>query len=141
MFSSNQVLSISCSDQQLGNTLEFVLRMAGYEPEQLPDQFQLCYQIAEDKSLCIGRDPHSDKSSWTPFMFHKPSFDFLRATVQTYIHEMDYRLEEDGDCSGTLGYLIEAIPESFADKTEKDGIHQPFYGYVKILPFTCLYSK
>ena len=137
MFSSNQVLSISCPDKHLEQTLRYVLDFADYDPK---GKIALGYQFTKDHRICIGLISTIEKSRWKPFMYERPDIDFIAAAIRNYIRQYPAKSDFDGDDGAVnQGYLFEVIPESFAE--EENGVKQPFYGLFSVQPFACFYSK
>lgn len=133
MFSSNQVLEISGEFDQLEPALRLAMKMANdYGKDKLG------YQITKDGKYCIGMV--NDHGSYEKFQF-----DFDEHIVsEIIIQHLRKNPEKDSDWeyydgSTYEGFLMKAIPETFAD--EENGIKNPFFGIVSFEPFTVFYSK
>lgn len=130
MFSSEQILKISGDMSQLEESIRFAIRMSGTNPKNIT------YQITSDGKYCIG---WGDKDGW-----EKYQFDFDAHIVSEIIKQHLNKTEcenpyEYSDGSSSKGFLMEAIYQSFADID--NGIKNPFYGIVSIVPYYNYYAK
>ena len=129
MFSSNQVLSISGTFDQLEDTIDFAFKLRNRTSNDVS------YQITSDGRYCLG---WSDTRGWEKLPFQYDA-GILAKIIEQHIKSIG-RVEEGGaDGSYDLGFKMDIIPLSLAD--EKDGIKYPFYGLISFEPFTNFYSK
>ena len=131
MFSSNQILQISGTFEQLKECIEFALKMYGLHTNDLT------FQLTKNGKFCIG---WLDKEPWQRFQFGF-SIDIAVESIKKFLQEQP-RQESlyDYDDGGTDdGFLMKVIPETFSDIHE--GIKQPFYGIVSFESYTNYYSK
>ena len=142
MFSSNQKFSVSCREDQLESVLSLALNM---RLQNLKEP-TLTYQFTEDGKFAIGGYGGEQKSGWVKFPFDRPSNEMLLAMIKQFIGTKSalhkYYGGEDGcggDGSTHPGYLVEVIPETYAEQWE--GIQNPWCGIIYVRAFNCYYSK
>jgi hypothetical protein len=140
MFSSNQILEFSgCLSHrdELKHAFEFAIKASGwYEPMTRKEKPCACsYQITKDGRYCIGWG--EEKDGWKEFPFE---FDVDIISQIIAKHLAKQRVDEgEWDGSYVAGFLMKAIPDSFA--SEEDGIKNPFRGIVSFEPYTVFYAK
>jgi len=131
MFSSNQKFIISGELTDLEPTLKFAMEL--YEP----GSSTLCFQITEDGRYCIG---YGCQEGWTKFQF---DFDYhiIAEIIKQHFNKLPKTKSKYDSYDGSTykGFIMKAIPETFADK--EDGIVNPFFGIISIGPYECFYSK
>lgn len=138
MFSSNQVLQISCPGEQLQKALEFVLRLH-YGSEPNPNR-QLSYQV-NGPYFAIGWHIEPERG-WNRLLFDDPAIELLVAAIKQYLK--DYPDNTPDDCDGFTrqGYLIESMKD-FAQRYDYGScpIKRPDYGTIVISSKKLTYDK
>ena len=140
MFSSNQILQISGSLNQLEAALQFAFDISGNKAAwETHSGIIATYQITKDKRYCIGWASKDDiPNGWKELPF-RPNAHIIAEIIRQYMDE-NFKVEHEiWDGSYKKGFLMEAIPESLA--SEYDGILSPYYGIVLFKPYTVFYSK
>jgi hypothetical protein len=134
MFSSNQIIRISgpLDGEDLHKALTYVLQT--YYDGKV-DTERLSYQVTEDGKFCIG---WTETEDWKRFQFNF-SMKNISTTVESYLKNKGKFDEPNIDGCMEKGFLIENIDSCMSE--EMDGIKSPFYGIVKISPYTVLYAK
>lgn len=135
MFSSNQVLEVSGTFDQLAHALCFAIN---YCEENEKD---LVFQTTEDGKYCIGWKPESGPAKgWQDFQFDYDSGIVAKIIIQ-FLQKQKYKESpyEYFDGSTNEGFIMKNIPETFSD--EYEGIKNPFYGIISFETFTNFYSK
>lgn len=137
MFSTNQVLKISCDQKQLKETLQYILRM--YLSIDGKNRTKLAYQFTPDGRMAVGWWAEEPKPGWNKFPLDEPSADLLASVIQQFIEAHPGEKYTDDDGMDAPGYLFEAIScdasENWAD------IQYPFYGIFVVKGFNCFYGK
>lgn len=138
MFSSNQILQISCTPENLKRTLDFIFKLY-YGDEPNPKR-QLAYQV-NGPYFAIGWHIEPERG-WDKLLFERPAIELLVATIKQYLN--DYPDNTPDDCDGFTrqGYLIETINE-FAQRYDYNDcpIKRPDYGIIVISPKKMTYDK
>ena len=130
MFSSEQILEISGSMDQLELAIRFAINMA----EMNTDDFS--FQITKDGKFCLG---WCSDDAWTKFQFDFDSH-IVSEIVKQHLNKQEYENPYDwADGSTEPGFLIKQIPQLHSD--EHEGIRHPFYGIISIEPFMNFYAK
>ena len=131
MFSSNQVLKVSGTFEQLKECLEFALKTYGIRSKNL------CFQLTQNGKFCIG---WLDKEPWQNFQFGF-NVDIVVDAIKKFLQEQPKQKSpyDYGDGSTDDGFLMKVIPETFSAAYE--GIKEPFFGIVSFEKYTNYYSK
>lgn len=131
MISSNQILQISGTFEQLKECLELALKMYGLHTNDLS------FQITQNGKFCIG---WLVKEPWEKFQFGF-SVDIAVDAIKKFLQEQPKQESpyDYGDGSTNDGFLMKAIPDTFAEIYE--GIKEPFYGIVSFEKYTNYYGK
>ena len=141
MFSSNQVLDITGSLDQIEQALKFALDFSGHSHHLVQSEIdrgcKTVFQITDDGKYCIGWGFREVPSGWYEYQF-RPEISIISAIIRQRM--ADAKVIDDG-CDGSYepGFRMKNIEGSFAE--EKSGIKNPFYGIVFFEPFTCFYHK
>lgn len=92
MFSSNQVLEISGSMNQLQFALQFALDYSGHaknmEPSEIKRGCKLVYQISKDGKYCIGWDCGEVSKGWQEYPFDF-EVDIVARIIAQYLRKME----------------------------------------------------
>lgn len=143
MFSSNQVLEISGSLDQLQAAIEFAVAYSGYkESFTRRDKPAKCvYQITDDGRYCIGWNYGELEKGWTEYPFDYDA-KIISEIVRQYINKAKKPFNEfDGyDGSTHIGFLLQEGPGR-RDYDGWDAVKNHFYCIVSIRPFWCFYAK
>ena len=137
MFSSNQILDISGSLDQITSALNFAMAYSG-ELNHFSDAEQkrgckIVFQITEDGKYCIGWGFEEVPSGWTEYQF-KPDSKIISAIIEQRLKEAS--TQEDGlDGSYERGFRMRNIDHN------TPGVENSFYGIVYFEPYTCFYAK
>ena len=137
MFSSNQILDISGSLDQITSALNFAMAYSG-ELNHFSDAEQkrgckIVFQITEDGKYCIGWGFEEVPSGWTEYQF-KPDSKIISAIIEQRLKEAP--TQEDGlDGSYERGFRMRNIDHNTS------GVENSFYGIVYFEPYTCFYAK
>lgn len=140
MFSSNQILEVSGSFDQLESALKFALHHSGNLNNNYPNEddnkHKLTYQITEDGKYCIGWVYETVPNGWLEFPF-KFNTEIVSKIIIKYLE--GFPLEDSGlDGSHEKGFLMTGLKEGYSYNL---GITNAFYCIVYFTPFTCFYSK
>ena len=146
MFSSNQILKLSGSMDQLKYALNFALDYSDEAKNMTESERErgckLLYQIV-GKKYCIGWGFKDIPKGWSeyPFDFEVP---IVSQIIIQHLRKHEKEAENNGaydwaDGSSETGFLMKSIKESLAD--EENGIKNPFYCIVTFEPYELFYSK
>lgn len=85
MFSSNQVIQISCDRKQLEDVIGFFFKMYEFKPH-------IIYQPLINGRIAIGYYYGDDESSipegWKPFVVDNPSLALIAATISDWVRHV-----------------------------------------------------
>lgn len=142
MFSSNQVLEISGSLNQLEAAIDFAMMYSGKKEcfTRKARPAKCVYQITDDGRYCIGWSFEGTEEGWTEYPFDYDA-KIISDIVRQYIGKAKKPINEfDGyDGSSHIGFLL----QEGGGKTyeERDAVKNHFYCIVSIRPFWCFYAK
>lgn len=143
MFSSNQVLEISGSMDQLEAAIEFAMVYSGRKEcfTRKDDPAKCVYQITEDGRYCIGWSFGETKEGWTEYPFDYDA-KIISEIVRQHIKKAKKPFNEfEGyDGSSTVGFLLQEGPGG-KNYDEWQAVKNFFYCLVNIRPFWCFYAK
>lgn len=143
MFSSNQVLEISGSLDQLKAAIDFAIAYSGHkECFTRRDRPAKCvYQITDDGCYCIGWNYGEVEEGWTEYPFDYDA-KIISQIVRQYIEKAEKPINEfeKYDGSTCVGFLLQEGP---GGKTyeERNCVKNAFFCIVNIRPFWCYYDK
>lgn len=143
MFSSNQVLEISGSLDQLEAAIEFAMMYSGQKRyfTRKDNPAKCVYQVTDDGRYCIGWNFNGTKNGWTEYQFDY-DVNIISRIVRQYIEKSEKPVNEFGDYDGIseVGFLLQEGP---GGKTydERSRVKENFYCIVNIRPFWCYYAK
>lgn len=143
MFSSNQVLEISGSLDQLEVAIEFAVTYSGQkECFTRRDRPAKCvYQVTDDGRYCIGWSFNRTEDGWTEYPFDYDA-KIISQIVCQHINKAKKPFNEFDGYDGTskVGFLLQ---EGTGGKTceERSRVKNGFYCIVNIRPFWCYYAK
>lgn len=137
MFSSNQILDISGSLDQITSALNFAMAYSGqlnhFSDEEQKRGCKLVFQITEDGKYCIGWGFGEVPNGWTEYQF-KPDSHIISAIIEQRL--MGFPCQEDGfNGSYEQGFRMRQID------FHTEGVENPFFGIVYFEPYTCFYAK
>ena len=141
MFSSNQILEISGSMDQLSTALQFALDYSDHARAMTPKERErgckLVYQIADDGKYCIGWAFKDTRKGWQEYPFDFDVY-IVAGIIAQHLHKMETPDNgfEWADGSNSEGFLMKVI-----DDDENGNIKNPFYGIVSFEKFGCFYAK
>lgn len=139
MFTSNQVLELSGSLDQVQAAIEFAFNYSGYQKSftRKDSPAKCTYQITDDGRYCLGWSYGSLEKGWNEFPF---DFDvgIIALIVKQHLEKQKISYT-DYDGSHAKGFLMRAVEDSFS--LEEPNIKSPFCGIVEFSPFTCFYAK
>jgi len=141
MFSSNQVLEISGSMEQLPIALQFALDYSDHARAMTPREKErgckLVYQIAKNGKYCVGWGFERVPNGWQEYQFDF-EVDIVSRIIAQYLYKMEtpesgYEWADGGDAEGFLMKVI--------DSSDGNNIENSFYGIVSFEKFNCFYAK
>lgn len=139
MFSSNQILEISGSMDQLKKTIEFALDLEDSLEtfSQQNSSYECVYQITKDNKYLLGwASKNQSIDGWSSF-----PFDFNLDIISMIIaqHCQKVKLTENmGDGAYHNGFLLKSMKSNFDNS---DNIKNKRYAIISIEPFLCFYAK
>ncbi len=144
MFSSNQVLQISGSLNQLEKAIVFAMEYSGRKEifTRKENPGKCVYQITDDGRYCIGWSYHKEASEeWIEYPFDYDA-KIISEIVSQYINKAEKPFNEfgGGDGSSKIGFLLREGPggETYEERSR---VKNNFYCIVNIRPFWCYYAK
>ena len=137
MFSSNQILDITGSLDQITSALNFAMAYSGqlshFSDAEQKRGCKIVFQITKDGKYCIGWGFEEVPDGWTEYQF-KPDIHIISAIIEQRL--MGDPCQEDGlDGSYERGFRMHNIDYNTA------GVENSFYGIVYFEPYTCFYHK
>lgn len=143
MFSSNQVLEISGSLDQLETAIDFAMAYSGQkECFARRDRPAKCvYQITEDGRYCIGWNYGGVEDGWTEYPFDYDA-KIISQIVRQYVEKAEKPVNEFGEYDGLtkVGFLLQA-GQGGKTYDEWNCVKNAFYCIANIRPFWCYYAK
>ena len=139
MFSSNQVLEISGSMDQLPIAMQFALDYSDHARAMTPREIErgckLVYQIAKDGKYCIGWAFGKVSEGWLEYPFDF-EVDIVAGIIAQHLRKMKtpatgYEWADGSDAEGFLMKVIDC----------DSNIENSFYGIVSFEKFGCFYAK
>lgn len=143
MFSSNQVLEISGSLDQLQAAIEFAVEYSGHKNSftRTDEPAKCVYQITDDGRYCIGWNYGKLEKGWTEYPFDYDA-KIISEIVCQHIKKAKKPYDEYAgyDGSSHIGFLMQEGPggKSF---DEQEAVKNRFFCIVNIRPFWCFYAK
>lgn len=144
MLSSNQVLEISGSMDQLEAAIEFAMTYSGEKEcfTRRDSPAKCVYQVTDDGRYCIGWNPHArTREGWIEYPFDYDA-KIISQIVRQHIEKAEKPFNKFGGYDGisAVGFLLQEGP---GGKTydERSRIKENFYCIVNIRPFWCYYAK
>lgn len=137
MFSSNQILDVSGSLDQINDALTFAMGYSGqlnhFSDAEQKRGCKIVFQITKDGKYCIGWGFQDVPYGWTEYQF-KPDIKIISAIIEQRLNEVR---ETEGVCDGSYerGFRMRQID------FHTEGVENPFYGLVYFEPYTCFYAK
>lgn len=137
MFSSNQILEVSGSLDQIETALKFALEFSGYMKNLTQSEYdrgcRLVFQVTEDGKYCIGWGFKDVPNGWTEYQF-RPDISIISAIIKQRME--DAPIKDDGwDGSYHHGFIMKKIDYN------TPGVENEHYGIVYFEPFTTFYHK
>lgn len=137
MFSSNQILDITGSLDQITSALNFAMAYSG-ELSHFSDAEQkrgckIVFQITKDGKYCIGWGFEEVPDGWTEYQF-KPDSKIISAIIEQRLKEIPIE-EDDLDGSYERGFRMRQIDVHSEDAENR------FFGIISFEPYTCFYHK
>lgn len=142
MFSSNQILEISGSLDQLEAAIDFAVMYSGQKKcfTRRDRPAKCVYQITNDGRYCIGWNFGKAKDGWMEYPFDYDA-KIISQIVRQYIEKADKPLNKfkGYDGSSSIGFLL----QQGAGKTDDEWycVRDPYQCIVNIRPFWCYYAK
>ena len=142
MFSSNQILDITGSLDQLESALKFAMDYSGHSrhftQSEIDRGCKTVFQIAEDGKYCIGWGVGDVPAGWTEYQF-KPDINIISAILK---QRLEAAPVEDATYDGSYdhGFRMKAVSDSEYFELSKV-IKNLSYCIVYIEPFSCFYHK
>ena len=137
MFSSNQILDITGSLDQITSALNFAMAYSGqlnrFSDAEQKRGCKIVFQITKDGKYCIGWGFGDVPSGWTEYQF-KPDSQIISAIIKQRL--MEAPCPEGGlDGSYERGFRVRQID------FQTEGVENPFYGIIYFEPYICFYAK
>ena len=136
MYSSNQILKVSCDERQLKPTIDFIFNMFGIDTWQRKN---FAYQKLSDGRIAIGWYGNEPENGWCAFCVDNPSTEMIAVVVRDYLKAYPPKERHGGDGSCRDGYILESI-ETWTYE-EADAIQAPFYTIFVASAYSNYYSK
>lgn len=142
MFSSNQILDITGSLDQIQDALEFAMKysdhLRGFTDSEIKRGCKIVFQITEDGKYCIGWGFGEVPEGWTEYQF-KPDISIISAIIAQRMKESPFD-EDSCDGSYDYGFRMKAVADSDYHALS-DSIKNLYYCIVYFEPFTTFYHK
>jgi hypothetical protein len=139
MFSSNQILDITGSLDQITSALNFAMAYSG-ELNHFSDAEQkrgckIVFQITEDGKYCIGWGFEEVPSGWTEYQF-KPDSKIISAIIEQRLKKIPSEEDDLDDFDGSCerGFRMRQID------SHTYGVKNPSYGIIYFEPYICFYQ-
>lgn len=136
MFSSNQILDISGTFEQLEAALELALKIHGTNP----DKDHLVWQATDDGRFVIGRIYNDKEEGWNEFQIDFTT-EFAAKAIAKHVMSIPHEPydQDDGGFVKT-GFRMKAFPETVLDKV-RNGVKSPSYAIVEFSQYALFYSQ
>lgn len=137
MFSSNQILDITGSLDQITSALNFAMAYSGqlnhFSDAEQKRGCKIVFQITKDGKYCIGWGFQDVPYGWTEYQF-KPDSKIISAIIEQRLREAPC---QEGGCDGSYerGFRVRQID------FQTEGVENPSYGIIYFEPYTCFYAK
>ena len=136
MYSSNQIIMVSCDDSQLKIAIKFYFQMKGVTEWK---QRKISYQIIPGGKIAIGWYFDELPTGWEKFPVGEPSIDLIAATITDYLKGYPPKCSYTGDGSTHDGFLLETI-EDWTYEQESD-IYCSYYTIFVASSYSNYYAK
>lgn len=114
MYSSNQIIKVSCDERQLKFAIKFFFQMKGVDEWK---QRKISYQIIPGGKIAIGWYFDEPPTGWQRFPVSDPSVDLLAATISDYLKAFPAKSSYTGDGSTKVGFYLETIEDWTYEQT------------------------
>lgn len=142
MFSSNQILDITGSLDQITSALNFAMAYSGqlnhFSDAEQKRGCKIVFQITEDGKYCIGWGFGEVPEGWTEYQF-KPDVNIISAIIRQRLETAP--IEDEGwDGTYEHGFRMRSIPDFQYHELSKS-IKNIGYCIIYIEPFSCFYHQ
>lgn len=142
MFSSNQILDITGSLDQLESALKFAMDYSGHSrhftQSEIDRGCKTVFQITEDGKYCIGWGFGDVPEGWTEYQF-KPDITIISAILRQRLETAP--IEDEGyDGTYEHGFRMKSVPDFQYHELSK-AIKNLSYCIIYIEPFSVFYHQ